>query len=150
MKLAEALINRSDLNSKIQQVLNRMNQNAKIQEGDEPSEDVSKLISLYESLMDELEKLIIRINKTNHQTMLDDISLADAITKRDNIKSQISSYQKLYEFASYQQNRYTQQEIKYIRCIDINQLQNKIDDLSKKYRQLDTKMQSLNWTVDLL
>lgn len=46
--------------------------------------------------------------------------------------------------------RYSSTEIKFVRCIDAKQLQDTINQLSKQYRELDTKLQGINWTIDLL
>ena len=150
MKLAEALIERADLQHKIGQIENRMEVNAKVQEGDKPAESVDELIPLFEKSMDELELLITRINKTNSNTTFEGMTLSDAITKRDNLKSKIRAYRSLHETATFSRDRYSAQEIKYVRCVDVAKLQKIIDDLSKDYRELDTKMQGLNWTVDLM
>jgi len=150
MKLAEALIERADLQKKIAQVEYRMRQNARVQEGDEPAEAVEKLMPEYESLMDDLESLIVKINITNIKTPFEDVTLAEAITKRDCQKSKIRAYQELREAATIEQDRYSNKEIKFIRCVDIVKLQEKIDGLSKGYRELDTKMQGLNWTTELM
>ena len=42
MKLAEALMERSDLKTRIEQLAARLNENAKVQEGDEPADAVSR------------------------------------------------------------------------------------------------------------
>jgi len=44
MKLAEALILRSDLQTKLASLQQRINNNVLIQEGDQPSEDPEKLL----------------------------------------------------------------------------------------------------------
>ena len=150
MKLAEALIERSDLQKTIAQIKSRMKENVKIQEGDVPTEIIDDLLPMYESLMDKLENLVIKINKTNSQTAFEGLTLAEAITKRDSLKSKISSYKELRSEASITRDRYSRNEIKFIRCVDIAKLQNTIDSLSKMYRELDTKIQGLNWTADLI
>ncbi len=150
MKLAEALIERADLQKKIAQLEDRMRQNVKVQEGDKPAEAIEKLLSQYEGFMEALEGIIVRINRTNGATPFDDMTLADAITKRDCLKSKIRAYRDLYEVASIVQDRYSKTEIKFVRCVDAAKLQEQIDALSKAYRELDTKMQGLNWTVELL
>ena len=68
MKLAEALIERAEMQKVIAALESRMMQNVKIQEGDEAAEDVGELMKQYEEVMGELEKLIIRINETNFQS----------------------------------------------------------------------------------
>jgi len=149
MKLAEALIKRADLKARIEQIVHRMKENALIQEGDAPAEDVAELGNMYESMMNELEGLIIRINKTNAETMLEDISLANAIAKRDCLKSKISAYRAVKESSLTRRDRYSGSEIKYVRTTDIAKLQRMIDDYSREYRELDTKIQERNWTAEL-
>lgn len=150
MKLAEALIERADLQRKIAQIEARMRQNVKVQEGDKPTEYVDELLPQYESLADRLECLIANINRTNSSTPFNDITLAHAITKRDCLKSKIHAYRELCEAALITQDRYSNKEIRFVRCVDVVKLQKRIDDMSKAYRELDTKMQGLNWTTDLL
>ena len=150
MKLAEALIQRSDLQKKIAQLESRMKQNAKVQEGDEPSEDVEELLKQYNVLMDELEVLILKINKTNNATSFGDVSLAEAITKRDCLKNKIRCLRELIESTTISMDRYSRCEIKFVRCVDVNKLQGTIDRLSKEFRELDVRMQGLNWTIDVM
>lgn len=150
MKLAEALMARADLQRKIAQIEKRMRQNAKVQDGDEPAEVIERLIPEYECTMDELEGLIAQINRTNNQTSLESSTLSEAITRRDCLKSKIHAYRDLYEAAAISQDRYSSKEIRFVRCVDPAKLQEKIDYLSKLYRQLDTKIQERNWTADMM
>lgn len=101
-------------------------------------------------MMDELEGLITRINKTNAETMLDDVTLADAIAKRDCLKAKISTYRAVKDSSLTRRDRYSSSEIKYVRTTDVAKLQRMIDDYSKQYRELDTKVQERNWTAQLL
>jgi hypothetical protein len=149
MKLAEALILRADLQKIAAQLEQRMKQNAKAQEGDEPPEAVEDLISQYEGVMSELAALIARINRTNHSEPLGGGTLAEAITRRDCLKAKLGAYRELLAAASVTQDRYSRSEVRFVRCVDVAELQSRIDRLSKEYRELDTKMQGMNWTVDL-
>ena len=152
MKLAEALIERADLKAQVAQLANRMENNALVQEGDEPAENVEELFGMYESKMQALEGLIIRINKTNSETEIGNVSLAEAIAKRDCLKAKITLYRKVREASlnTRQRDRYTRSEIKYVRTVDVAKLQRMIDDYSKQYRELDTKIQERNWSAELL
>ena len=154
MKLAEALIKRADLKSRIAQIISRMTENALIEEGEDPDEDMIEFQSIYDFSMKELEELIVRINKTNNEIMLDDISIAAAIAKRDCLKSKISAYRSLREAATKKPRRYDRYEnsvyVKYIRTVEIVTLQKTIDDLSRQLRELDTRIQGCNWNADLL
>jgi len=152
MKLAEALITRADLQNKATQLKTRMAQNIKVEEDEEPAEEIADLFYQYDAVMTELETTIIRINKTNEATVLDNGTLAGAIAKRDCLKAKISTYRELIDKASVLRERgYTRDEkVKYVRCMDISELRKQADEMAKQYRELDIKMQGLNWTVELL
>ena len=64
MKLAEALQERADLNKKIEQLRSRITSNALMQEGVLPVEDPEQLLKELDECLNQLEKLIIVINKT--------------------------------------------------------------------------------------
>ena len=63
MKLAEALQERADLNSKINELRCRLGNNATVQEGEAPAEDPAELIFQREECVARLKKLIARINR---------------------------------------------------------------------------------------
>lgn len=58
MKLAEALMERSDLKTRIEQLAARLNENAKVQEGDEPAENPAELLDELNRLYARLERLM--------------------------------------------------------------------------------------------
>jgi hypothetical protein len=154
MKLAQALIERADLKARIEQIVKRMKENALVQEGDAPAEDVAKLGVMYDSMMGELEGLIMRINITNHESMIcfndDAISIAEAIAMRDCLKAKIAAYRSVKDASLPKRERYSNSEIKFVRTTDIAKLQDMIDGYSKQYRELDTNIQEANWKVKLL
>jgi len=150
MKLAEALIARADLQKKIAQIRVRMEQNSKVQEGEKPAESVDELLPVFESTTEELTKLIKQINRTNADTVLGNGTLIDAIAERDCIKGKIAAYRALYDSAAVRQDRYSRSEVKYVRQVDMAELQKRIDSLSKEHRELDTEIQAKNWTTELL
>lgn len=84
--------------------------------------------------MGHLEKLEQRINRTNHITPFADGTIADAIASRDCLESKIRIYRQLEEAASTSPERHGIQEIKYIRVVDLSELEKKIDHYSKEYR----------------
>ncbi|MEA4898622.1 MAG: DIP1984 family protein [Christensenellaceae bacterium] len=149
MKLAEALIERADLQKKIAQLVSWMKQNVKVQEGDEPAEDIVHLMSQYEALMETLAALIVKINNTNGATPLGDMTLAEAIARRDCLKSKLKIYRDLFDESAITHDRYSRSEIKFVRCIAAAKLQGIIDRISKEYRELDVKIQALNWATDM-
>jgi hypothetical protein len=153
MKLAEALIERADLQNKAAQIKSRINHNAKVQEGDEPVEDAMELLRQYDAIMQQLEAVISRINRTNAATAFEGGTISDAIAKRDCLKTKINTYRELCEQASIVRERDSWRDganVKFTRCVDVAGLRAQIDDMSKQYRELDKKMQGANWTTDLL
>lgn len=82
MKLAEALSIRADLQKKVAQLKERIKESAKVQEGDEPCDNVEELYKELDDVLVQLEDLIYRINITNVQIVQDGDSLTRLIAKR--------------------------------------------------------------------
>jgi hypothetical protein len=109
MKLAEALIQRADYQRRIEQLRNRIVNNAKVQEGNEPAEDPNALLAEMERVAGDLVLLIQRINRTNAATALepDDMTIADAIAERDNLRLRHGVYMAAAEAGVIRQDRYS-------------------------------------------
>lgn len=151
MKLAEALILRSDLQKRLEQIRGRLYNNVLTQEGELPSEDPNVLLKEFISTQEELTSIIKRINNTNNNTPFNDtMMLSDALVERDALMQMRSILSNAAEQASQRQDRYSRTEIKYVSTINIQEFQEKADNLSKEHRILDTKIQGLNWNVDLI
>lgn len=151
MKLAEALILRADLQKRMEQVRSRLYNNVLIQEGEVPSENPDVLLKEFMSLQTELTRIIKAINRTNNNTLFnDDITLSEALVERDAIMARRTILANAAERASEKQDRYSRTEIKSVSTIDIKKFQNQADILAKEFRELDTKIQGLNWIIDLI
>jgi hypothetical protein len=151
MKLAEALIERKALKTKMEELKSRIYKNAQTQEGDEPTEQPLELLNqLYEESV-KFEKLIVRINKTNNDTLLNDKStLMEALAKRDMLKYEHFILTNLANKATPATDRYSNREIKFISTIDVKEIRKKADDIAKQYRLIDVKIQEKNWLTDLV
>ncbi len=151
MKLAEALILRADYNKRTAQLRQRISANAKVQEGEEPAENPQVLLKEFEQIADSTFDLIKRINKTNITTHFeDDKTLTDVLAERDILAARRKMYEELVSAASASQDRYSRSEIKFQSTVSVRDIQKKVDDLAKAYRELDMKIQALNWKTDLL
>ena len=64
MKLAEALQERADLNRKIEQLKNRLNNNVLVQEGEQPAEAPEPLKRELDGCINRLAQLTAQINQT--------------------------------------------------------------------------------------
>ncbi len=150
MKLAEALHQRADLQKRIAQLAQRLNNNAKVQEGDTPAEDPAVLLAELTADTDHLSELIAAINKTNTATAVDGVTLTDMIARKDALSLRVSILRTFLEQASQKVDRYSAKEIRVVSTVDVRELQKEVDHLSKELRELDVQIQGLNWTVDLI
>ncbi|OMJ09454.1 hypothetical protein AYI70_g10917 [Smittium culicis] len=150
MKLAEALIQRKDLSSDISDLKTRITNNSLVQEGTEPAEDPEALLlQLYDKLK-RFESLVSRINYTNAITKLDYITLNEALTKRDVLQLTYTNLSSISNHASSTVSRYSKTEILNKATIDVQKMRKKLDKIAEERRKLETKIQSANWTIDLL
>ena len=150
MKLGEALILRANCQKRIEQLKERLNRNARIQEGDKPAEAPNDLLKELESTTEELTQLIQRINRTNTVTELEDgLTLSDALAVRDVLILKYGIYNSLVEHASVTKGRYSRSEIKFKSTVNVSDIQKTIDELAKAHRELDTKIQEANWQTEL-
>lgn len=150
MKLAEALIERADLQRKIAMLRSRLENNAQVQEGTEPHEEPAALMKELDENIKRLEYLISRINYTNATVKTQNgSSIADLIVKRDMLSLKISALGDFLRTASSTVRRAMHTEIKILPAVNVKSLQDKIDKLSKELRLTDTEIQSNNWLTDL-
>lgn len=90
MKLAEALVIRSDLQNKISELETRLENNATIQEGEKPAEDPKELLTQLDRTLEELEQLIWKINLTNAAVQKDGKTMMELLAKRDCLKRKLN------------------------------------------------------------
>ena len=150
MKLATALSERASLQVRLNELQIRLNANAKVQEGDVPAENPVELIAEKDRILDELENLVTRINLTNSRTECNGITITELISRRDRIKKDVRIMRNFLNIASEKVNRYTKTEIVIKSTVDINEYQKNLDTLSRELRQIDEKIQELNWTTELI
>lgn len=149
MKLAEALAIRKDTQKRIEQLKSRILNNVRVQEGDEPSESPSELMKEFDSCLNELQTLVYLINKTNMHTVSEGKTLTQLMAEKDILGMRVNALRDVFNKASESQDRYSRSEIKMVTTIDIKPLGRQIDKLSKELRELDIKIQGLNFITDL-
>ncbi|MBR6669180.1 MAG: DIP1984 family protein [Ruminococcus sp.] len=150
MKLATALSERASLQVRLNELQIRLNANAKVQEGDVPAENPVELIAEKDRILDELENLVTRINLTNSRTECDGVTITELISKRDRMKKDVNIMRSFLNNASSKIDRYSKTEILIKSTVDISEYQKKLDVISKELRQIDEKIQELNWTTELI
>lgn len=151
MKLAEALILRSDLQKRIEQIKQRLIRSSKVQENEHPPEDPKDLLDELHDCVTQLETLIQKINRTNSAvTFSGEKKIADALAERDAIALRRRVILEVIDHASVKQDRFSRSEVKFYSTVDITTLQREADQLAKSYRELDIKIQEINWKTDLI
>ena len=150
MKIAEALIQRADAQKRIEQLRARLIRSAKVQEDEQPPEDPQDLLTEIDTAIAELTTLIQQINRTNAATQFDEgRTLTDALAERDTLMLRRGILTSLIN-ATQPQTRYGRMEIKEYPTVNVSEIQQQVDDVSRQYRELDTAIQQMNWTVDLI
>lgn len=149
MKLAEALQERADLNTRIEQLRGRLNAACIVQEGEKPQEDPEALLNELDMCIQRLETLIAAINRTNVETLIEGETITALIARKDCLRLKISAYRNLAGSAAEVNYRARGSEIRFLPTVNVPALRSTVDRLSKEYRVLDNKIQAANWSIDL-
>jgi predicted RND superfamily exporter protein len=142
---------RADLERRMEQLKARLMRNVKVQEGDQPAEKIDILMDEVERTSAELTQLVQRINRTNTATMLDGTAtIADAIAVRDGMRKRFAIYNELAASAGQRNDYYSRSEVRFVRTIDVSAVQATADELARQARELDARIQAMNWQVELI
>lgn len=146
MKLAEGLLLRADLMKKIEHLQNRIRPVLIVSDEKLPQEDPVELLAKLRKAIQDLESIIIRINKTNIDTLVEgEGSLMEALAKRDSLKM-LSEKLRNIRYAA-QINNSGETNLK--TTIDIKKLQIEMDQTGRVFREIDSKIQEINWLTEL-
>ena len=151
MKLSEALALRADTQKRIMQLRERLRASALVQEGEAPPEDPQELLAELDRLLGQLRDLVGRINRSNLAARLPDgTSLTDALAVRDTLALRASILEALAEAATNRVNRYSRTEIRMVPTVDVGAVRREADAVARERRELDTAIQGVNWSTELL
>jgi hypothetical protein len=99
----------------------------------------------------EFTDLVKRINRTNAATPFEEgLTLTDALAERDALAIERSVLTSAIQSVAQPVNRYMRLELRSITTVNLGQLQKQVDDVARDYRELDTRIQAMNWAVDLV
>lgn len=150
MRLAEALMLRSDLQKRFISLRNRVGQNAVVQDGERSHESPQALMEQAEKVLEKLEELVYGINRANARHALPDgRSLTQAVARRDTLRQRHGLLSHAIESAQKAPSRYGMAEIRWVATVNVAELQKKADELSQEIRELNAVIQECNWRVDL-
>ena len=150
MKLAIALSQRAELQTRIRQLENRLHNNALVQEGERPAEEPEELLNELEECYAQLERLIAQINRTNNETLVQGARLSDLLARRECGTGKLNVLRGFLDSASNLVNRRTVGEIKIRSTVNVRELQKQVDREAKALRELDSLIQEANWTTELV
>ncbi|THA82695.1 DIP1984 family protein [Streptomyces sp. A0592] len=156
MKLAEALAERAEATRRVEQLRARVVSSARYQEGETPAEDATQLLAEAGEVLDTLEMLIRRINRTNATVVLgpDGGTLTDALARRDVLRLRHSVVTAAADAAAGTGDRgYGRQlrsELMMLAALPVAELRARADALARDIREVDVRIQRANWEVDLL
>ncbi|MDR1565198.1 MAG: DIP1984 family protein [Oscillospiraceae bacterium] len=150
MKLAEALLQRSEYQNKIENLQSRILANLKVQEGEKPHENPQELLKEAFAINEQLDVLVKKINRRNNQvTLSDGRIITEALADREMIMKKRNLLAAIASEASEKDYRLTHAEVKMYVTLPIGELQKQIDELSADFRALDAQIQALNWLTEL-
>ena len=151
MKLAEALLIRSDMQKKLAQLKGRIRSNVKVQDGDTPSEDPNALMIDASQIITELSILIERIHRTNAIAKTDKgQSILTLLVERDTLEMRHKLLIEAIEATDTEVDRYSPREIKWHIMVSVAGLQKQADDIAMKLRKINIFIQANNWQIDLV
>jgi hypothetical protein len=146
MKLAEGLLLRADLIKKIEHLQNRIRPVLLVTGDKAPQEDPIALLAKLRKAIQDLELIVVRINKTNNETYLEGEGLLmEALAKRDALKLLSEKLRLIRQAAQVNTSGYPNQTA----TVNINDLQIEIDQTGRAFREIDSKIQELNWLTEL-
>jgi len=95
--------------------------------------------------------LVTSINRTNAATTFDgQRTISDAIAERDILGKKRDLFSQLAESATTRQDRYSKSEVKFVSTVSVGETQIQKDLLAKAFRELDTRIQELNWETEII
>ena len=149
MKLAEALMERADLQKRMEQLGERLRNNARVQEGEAPAEDPQELLKELTQVAAQLEEITARVNLTNSRALTEGETLTELLARREVEQKRLALLRSFLENASRLFERGTRTEIKVVSTVNVREMQKQVDKESKALRELDAKIQAANWTTEL-
>ena len=155
MLLAEALALRADQQKLLKELTTRIEDNARIPEGAEPDEDPVALLERAAAVAGEWTRLVQRINRTNAVTIVDaevGTTVTDLIAERDRAQRVTQLYRAAAQAGTRGRGRgwlSREGDNPTKAAVDVTALQAEADSWATRYREVDVRLQQLNWSTDL-
>lgn len=150
MKLGETLSKLKKEKSRLARLILLRKENVYIKEGKKTKFDLNKLSKEIDKKIEEIRKLKVKIQKTNLNTKVtgENISLAEAIIKINDLRSKLAHLSSLFEKKEGYLFR-DKDEKDMVAQLDELEIEDEIEKLEIEKTQLDNKIQITNWTTQL-
>ena len=150
MKLGEALSKLKKEKSRLARSILLRKENVYAEEGKKTKFDPKKLSEEIDKKIEDIRKLKIKIQETNLKTKIagEDITLAEAIIKINDLRSKMAHLSNLFERKRDYLYR-DKDEKEMIAQLDELEIEDDIEKLEIEKVQLDNKIQITNWTTKL-
>ncbi len=151
MKLGEALSKLKKERSKLARLIQLRKDHVYVEVGKQPAFDPKKISQEIEEQIETIRQLKIQVQRTNLATSIkgEDISLAEAIIKVNDIRSRIAHLSKVFEGKSSWLYRERDQKEK-VALLDEQEIEDELEKLEIAKVQLDNRIQMTNWTTNVL
>ena len=94
--------------------------------------------------------MIERINVQNLKTEVQNgVSVTVALARRDALHQKHGTRVDLADAAARRADRFTRTEIKFVAAVNVRELRQQVDDLAREIRELDNRIQQVNWATEL-
>ena len=149
---AEALLKKAVFKKDLDALEQRMEESARVPHDEEPVDDYLALLGNYREKESELLEISLRILATNNSAIFcEGETISQAIIRRDSLKRVVSMYNKLLSAATGSgRGMFHSRDIKYKRVVNMDKVRSDMDNAAMQYRDIDVKLQQLNWNTELL
>ncbi|WP_440709700.1 DIP1984 family protein [Herbiconiux sp. YIM B11900] len=158
MRLAEALLERAELQKRSEALQARIVANASYQEGETPTEDAAELLEECLGVLGELERLVTAVNLTNATVLTTATSTAGGegrtvtslLAERETLRARHSILVRAADAAAGNWNRrQLRSELRQMSALPVKELRARADQTAAELRALDVVIQRTNWEVEL-
>ena len=148
--LAEALIERKSLDSRINTLSNSIQENLYRAEDEQSEESPAKMLEELESVLAQAQSLNVAINLTNVNTALGEHgTIMHAIAGRDALKRKAGIIDAILLRSRYRDKRTKTDDIKFVQALDLKTLRSLKDRIAAEARRIDMEIQKANWVTEL-
>ena len=150
MKLAEALSIRASLQKDLAWIKDQFASISRVQEGSQPTEKPEAMLQRLDSHAHEYGLMLAAINRANLEYKDEDgKTMTDYLAMRDTLRAKHSVLTTAYSEATQRQDRYSNQEIRWVPTMDVVRLRERLEKIGEELRNLNLKIQRINWEMEI-